>query len=74
MELGFKQTEIEFTDPVILSTVSGDYSMPYVVGLLRWLEGNGAIVNDQGWKSSGYGNLVENGIEVEIETVTFQFI
>jgi hypothetical protein len=56
MRLAFKSKEIELADPVILSTASGDDSMPYVVGRPGWLEANGAIINDQGWKASSFEN------------------
>ena len=74
MTLAFIQKEIELSDPVILSTTTGDYSMFYVAGLLQWLEDNGATTNDPGWKTESYGNLVEKGIEVQFESVTFLFI
>ena len=74
MRLAFKQKPIELEDPVILSTSDGDYSMPYVAGLIQWLEGNGAIVKDQSWKTESYGNLVEKGIDVKFETVVFRFL
>ena len=73
MKLAFIQTEIELEDPVILTTASGDYSMPYVLGLLQWLEENGAIISNDNWKTKSYGCLVESGIEVEFESVTFLF-
>ena len=65
MKYAFKQKPIELEDPVILETTDGDYSMPYVAGLLHWLEGNGAIIQDRGGETESYGNLVENGIEVK---------
>lgn len=71
--LAFVQSEIELTDPVILTTANGNYSMPYVSGLLEWLEENGAIIENNNWKTESYGSLVENGIEVEFESVTFLF-
>ena len=74
MKLAFKQKSIELEDPVILSTTDGDYSMPYVAGLIEWLEGNGAIVEDRSWETDSYGNLIENGIDVNFETVMFRFI
>jgi len=74
MTLAFKQKPIELDDPVILSTTNDDYSMPYVVGLIEWLEGNGAIIEDRTWETDGYGNLIENGIDVKFETVVFRFI
>jgi len=74
MKYAFIQKPIELDDPVILSTTDGDYSMPYVSGLLQWLESNGAIIEDRGWETKSYGNLIENGIEVQFESVTFQFI
>jgi len=74
MKYAFIQKPIELDDPVILSTTDGDYSMPYVSGLLQWLEGNGAIIEDRGWETTSYENLIENGIEVQFESVTFLFI
>ena len=74
MKLAFKQKPIELEDPVILTTTDGDFSMPYVAGLIAWLEGNGAIVEDRTWESKSFGNLIENGIDVQFETVTFRFI
>ena len=73
MKLAFIQTEIELTDPVILTTASGNYSIPYVAGLLQWLEKNGAIIENNNWKKDNYSSLVEKGIEVEFESVTFLF-
>lgn len=69
----FVQTDIELVDPVILTTELGDYSMPYVAGLMSWLEKNGAIIQDQSYRSERFGNLVESGIEVKFESVTFLF-
>ena len=74
MKLVFKQKPIELEDPVILSTTNGDYSMPYVAGLLEWLENNGAVIEDSVWKSKGYGKLIEKGVDVIFETVKFRFI
>jgi len=73
MKLAFIQKDIELVDPVILTTANGDYSMQYVSGLLHWLEENGAIIENDNWKTKSYGNLVENGIEVKFESVTFLF-
>ncbi|GAB1267136.1 hypothetical protein NBRC116493_03890 [Aurantivibrio infirmus] len=67
----FKEKDIEFTNPVILTVASEDYSMPVAVGLLAWLESNAAEIKDSSWTSKDYGNLVEKGIEVEFENVTF---
>ena len=73
MKLAFNQKDIELVDPVILTTSNGEYSMPYIAGLLLWLESNGATINDKTWKTKSYGNLVEKGIEVQFETVKFLF-
>jgi cystathionine beta-lyase/cystathionine gamma-synthase len=48
--------------------------MPYVSGLLQWLESNGAIIEDRTWLTDSYGNLIENGVDVTFESVTFKFI
>ena len=71
MNKRFVEPDIEYTNPVVLTVASGGYSMETAVGLLAWLERNGAKIENQGWKSSGYGNLVEKGISVEFESVVF---
>lgn len=40
--------------------------MDVAVNILRWIEGfDNVSIRDAGWKSSGYGNLVEVGIRVQ---------
>ena len=72
MERKFVETDVEYTNPVRLTVTSGGYSMETAAGLLQWLESNGARIMNEGWKSSGYGDLVEKGIPVEFETVVFK--
>ena len=66
----FKYISTEFSDPVILRT-ENSYSMSSARGLLKWLEQNGATIDDDSWKGRAYVNLVEKGIEVKFERVTF---
>ena len=70
----FEEKEIELVNPVVLTVGYEGYSMPIAVGLLSWLEKNGAVIIDDSWKFSetDFGNLVENGIEVEFEEVIFK--
>ena len=71
MKRAFKEQDIELTNPVILTVTPPEYSMAVAVGLLSWLEGNGAIISDTGWKSNDHGNLVETGIKIKFEDVVF---
>ena len=50
----------------------GEYSTELGAGILSWLnEQPGSSIPDQGWTSAGFGNLVENGISVEIDSIEF---
>ena len=70
----FEEKEIELVNPVVLTVSYEGYSMPVAVGLLSWLERNGAVIKDTSWKFSetDFGNLVEKGIKVEFEEVVFK--
>ena len=72
----FIEKEIIMVNPVVLTTSNKGYSMSACVGLLKCLEGNGAVIPDSSWKfsQSDYGNLVEEGVTVEFEQVTFKVV
>ena len=62
-------------DPVIFTVPDQGYSMEIAVQILKKLEQDSDCkIYDNGWKSSGYGNLVENGITVCLGTIKFKII
>lgn len=62
------------TDPVIFKT-PGRYSMPIAAEILRRLElEEDCEIRNSGWKSSGYGDLVENGMPVRLGTIEFEIM
>ena len=47
--------------------------MEMAVSLLRWLaRRDRCVIAGNGWQTSGYGNLVEVGIEVELESLVLR--
>jgi hypothetical protein len=67
----FAEQEIGYHDPVVFST-NGGYSMDAAVEILRMLEErDDCEIRDDGWRSSGYGNLVEVGIPIRLNNIEF---
>lgn len=61
-------------DPAIFST-PGKYAMETAVELLSKIEEEGCYeIENDSWKSSGYGNLVEIGIDIYFENIVFRIM
>lgn len=57
----------------LVLTTPGEYSMETAVALLHWLaRRDDCVIANEGWKSSGYGDLVEKGVEVQLGNIVFQ--
>jgi len=57
---------------LILKT-SGEYSMETAVAILHWLaRRDGCVIANEGWKSAGYGDLVEVGVRVQLDNIVFR--
>jgi len=67
----FAEQAVLYSDPVRFTT-PGRYSMPVAVEILQQLElRQDCEIRNAGWKSSGYGDLVEVGIRVRLGTIEF---
>ena len=70
----FAHQAVLYTDPVRFTT-PGRYSMPVAVEILQQLEQHeDCEIRNTGWKSSGYGDLVEVGIAVRLGTLEFEIM
>ena len=68
----FAEQNIGHLDPVVFRT-PGEYSMDVAVEIIKRLEGEqDCEIEDSGWKSAGYGALVETGILVRLGNIKFQ--
>ena len=51
-------------------TTPGEYSMETAVAILKWLaQRDRCVITDDGWRTSGYGNLVEVGMDVQLDNI-----
>ncbi len=67
----FIDQSVDYRDPVIFET-AGRYSTGAAVAILRSLEGRpDCRIENRGWETSGYGDLIEVGIPVRIGNVEF---
>ena len=67
----FAKQEVKYHDPVLFET-QGRYSMDAAVEILTWLEEQpDCVIENAGWKSSGYGSLVEVAISVRLGDIEF---
>jgi hypothetical protein len=70
----FADQAMLYSDPVRFTT-PGRYSMPVAVEILQQLElREDCEIRNTGWKSAGYGDLVEVGIPVRLGTVEFEIM
>ena len=70
----FAEQAVLYGDPVRFTT-PGRYSMPVAVEILQQLERrDDCEIRNTGWKSSGYGDLVEVGIPVRLGTIEFEIM
>jgi hypothetical protein len=70
----FATQAVTYSDPVRFTT-PGRYSMPVAVEILQQLEiREDCEILNAGWKSSGYGALVERGIPVRLGTIQFEIM
>ena len=71
----FSDRDIDCQDSVIFTVPSDRYSTEVAVQILKQLEADpDCKILDNGWKSSGCGNLVENGILIRLRTIKLAII
>lgn len=74
MDKDFITDDVLLGSRVVLRT-PGRYSMDAAVRVLRWLEQyEDCEIDDSGWKSPGYGRLVEEGIHVRVGSIELQIM
>ena len=57
----------------LILTTPGEYSMETAVEILHWLtRRNECVIASEGWKTVGYGDLVEVGVEVQLDNIVFR--
>ncbi|MBN1429102.1 MAG: hypothetical protein JXB07_12005 [Anaerolineae bacterium] len=65
----FADQDVGYGDEIVFTT-PGRYSMDAAVEILQWLENrDGCESLNPGWKSAGYGDLVENGLRVRLGNI-----
>ena len=70
----FAETTPQYGDPVVLTTRE-DFSMAIATEILKELEcAEDCEISNDGWKSRGYGDLVEKGIPVCLGNVEFEIM